>query len=316
MHSALQAFGVHAQHIDVVWRTMLWVCGSMYLLVMAFLILAIWRRRRNGEPIELQPDHSRVRRMSIALGGWIGLMTLGLFGLALTSFLTDRALVHAADTPQVTLKITAHQWWWQVEYTDPDPSRQLRTANEIHLPAGEPVHLELASDDVIHSFWIPNLHGKRDMIPGRPAQFRLQPLRAGLYRGQCAEFCGLQHAHMALDVVVESRQDFDAWYERQLANPPPAAEARAARGQQLFMSSACNLCHAIAGTDSNASVGPDLSHFAARRSIAAGTLPNDPDNLRRWLENPQRVKPGNHMPVVSLGREDLDALVAYLDTLR
>src|SRR4030095_9791722 len=242
MHSALQAFGVHAQHIDVVWRTMLWVCGFMYLLVMAFLILAIWRRRRNGEPIELQPDHSRVRRMSIALGGWIGLMTIGLFWLALTSFLTDRALVHAADTPRVTLKITAHQWWWQVEYTDPDPSRQLRTANEIHLPAGEPVHLELASDDVIHSFWIANLHGKRHMIPGRTAQFRLQPPRTCVYRGQCAEFCGLQHAHMALDVVVESRQDFDAWYERQLANPPPAVEARAARGQELFMTSACNLC--------------------------------------------------------------------------
>ena len=316
MHSALQAFGVHAQHIDVVWRTMLWVCGVMYLLVMAFLILAIWRRRRDEELVELQPDHSRVRRMSIVLGGWIGLMTLGLFGLALTSFLTDRALVHAADTPQVTLKITAHQWWWQVEYTDPDPSRQLRTANEIHLPAGEPVHLELTSDDVIHSFWVPNLHGKRDMIPGRPAQFRLQPLRTGVYRGQCAEFCGLQHAHMALEVVVESRRDFDAWYERQLANPPPVAEGRAARGQQVFMTSACSLCHAIAGTDASASLGPDLSHFASRPTIAAGTLPNDRDHLRQWLENPQRVKPGNHMPVVSLGREDLDALVAYLDTLR
>jgi cytochrome c oxidase subunit II len=316
MHSALQAFGVHAQHIDVVWRAMLWTCGFMYLLVMAFLILAIWRRRRNGDCVEFQSDHPQIRRMSIALGGWIGLMTIGLFGLALTSFLTDRALVHAADTPQVTLKITAHQWWWQVEYTDPDPSRQLRTANEIHLPAGEPVHLELVSDDVIHSFWVPNLHGKRDMIPGRPAQFRLQPLRTGFYRGQCAEFCGLQHAHMALDVVVESRRDFDAWYERQLASPPPVSEGPAARGQQVFMSSACNLCHAIAGTDASASLGPDLSHFASRFTIAAGTLPNDRDHLRQWLENPQRVKPGNHMPVVSLGRDDLDALVAYLETLR
>jgi cytochrome c oxidase subunit II len=315
MHSALQPLGLHAQHIDIVWRTMLWVCGVMYLLVMAFLIFAIWRQRR-GHSIEQQPDSPQERRMSIALGGWIALMTIGLFGLALTSFLTDRALVHAADTPQVTLKITAHQWWWEIEYTDPDPSRRVRTANEIHLPAGESVHLELAADDVIHSFWVPNLHGKRDMIPGRPAQFRLQPLRAGIYRGQCAEFCGLQHAHMALDVVVESRQDFDGWYERQLATPLPVSEAKAVRGQELFMTSACNLCHAIAGTDASASFGPDLSHFASRRSIAAGTLPNDPGNLRRWLENPQRVKPGNRMPVVSLGRDDIDALVAYLGTLQ
>jgi cytochrome c oxidase subunit 2 len=316
MHSALQPFGLHAQDIDVVWHTMLWVCGFMYLLVMAFLIFAIRRRRRDSDYVEPRADSPQLRRMSIALGGWIGLMTIGLFGLALTSFLTDRALVHAADTPQVTLKITARQWWWQVEYTDPEPSRRLRTANEIHLPAGEPVHLELASDDVIHSFWVPNLHGKRDMIPGRPAQFRLEPLRVGLYRGQCAEFCGLQHAHMAIDVIVESRRDFDAWYERQLANSPPVSEPRAARGQAVFMTSACNLCHTIAGTDASASLGPDLSHFASRRTIAAGTLPNDPDNLRRWLENPQRVKPGNRMPVVSLARDDIDALVAYLGTLR
>jgi cytochrome c oxidase subunit 2 len=254
--------------------------------------------------------------MSIVLGGWIGLMVLGLFGLALTSFLTDRAVVHAAAEPQVSLKITAHQWWWQIEYTDPDPSRRVRTANEIHLPVGAQVHAELASDDVIHSFWVPNLHGKRDLIPGRPAEFRLQPLQVGRYRGQCAEFCGLQHAHMALEIVVESQQDFDTWYEQQLASPPPASEPRAARGQQVFLTSACNVCHAIAGTDAAANYGPDLSHIASRRTLAAGTLPNDPEHLRRWLENPQRVKPGNRMPIVSLGHDDLDALVAYLGTLR
>jgi cytochrome c oxidase subunit 2 len=319
MHSALQALGVHAQHIDLVWRTMLWICGLMYLLVIAFLIHAI-RRRRDSQSVaprvELQSDSPQVRRMSIVLGGWIGLMTLGLFALALTSFLTDRALVHAAAEPQVSLKITAHQWWWQIEYTDPDPSRHVRTANEIHLPVGAQVHAELASDDVIHSFWVPNLHGKRDLIPGRPAEFRLQPLQPGRYRGQCAEFCGLQHAHMALEIVVESQQDYAAWYEQQLATPPAVSEARAARGQQVFFTSACNLCHAIAGTDAAANYGPDLSHVASRRMLAAGTLPNDSEHLRRWLENPQRVKPGNRMPVVSLGPDDLDALVAYLGTLR
>ncbi|HKQ12816.1 MAG TPA: cytochrome c oxidase subunit II [Steroidobacteraceae bacterium] len=305
----LQALGVHAQHIELVWHTMLWVCGFMYLLVIAFLIHAIWRRRGDS-------DAEAPRRMSVALAGWIGLMVLGLFGLTLTSFLTDRALVHAASEPQVTLKITGYQWWWEIEYTNPDPSRQVRTANEIHLPVGAQVLAELGSNDVIHSLWVPSLNGKRDLIPGRPTEISLQPLRIGRYRGQCAEFCGLQHAKMALEVVVESQQDYDAWYERQLAAAPPASEARAARGQQVFFNTACNLCHAIAGTDAAATVGPDLSHVASRRMLAAGALPNDPEHLRRWLQNPQREKPGNHMPIVSLGRDDLDALIAYLGTLQ
>jgi cytochrome c oxidase subunit II len=308
MHSALQALGVHAQHISVVWNAMLWVCGFMYLIVIAFLVHALWRRRtgRSDTP----------RGMSIALGSWIALMILGLFGLALTSFLTDRALVQAASEPAVTLKVTAHQWWWQIEYTDPEPSRLVRTANEIHLPVGAPALLELVADDVIHSFWVPNLHGKQDMIPGRTNEIRLQPLQIGRYRGQCAEFCGLQHAHMAIDVIVESQQDFNAWYERQLASAPPPSDARAMHGQQVFFTSACNMCHAIAGTDANGTVGPDLSHVASRLTLAAGTLPNDPGHMRRWLENPQRVKPGNRMPVVSLAAGDYDALVAYLGTLQ
>jgi cytochrome c oxidase subunit 2 len=310
MHSTLQALGVHAQHIDVVWRTMLWVCGFMYLLTIAFLLHALWRRRASTT------ESSSVRRMSIALGGWFGLMLVGLFGLALTSFLTDRALVHAAAEPQVSLKITGYQWWWAVEYTDPDPSRHVRTANEIHLPVGAQVHAQLASNDVIHSFWVPNLNGKRDLIPGRSAEIRLQPLQIGRYRGQCAEFCGVQHAKMALEVVVESQQDYDAWYERQLATAAAVSEPRAARGQQVFFDSACNICHTISGTDAAATVGPDLTHVASRRTLAAGTLPNDPEHLRRWLENPQREKPGNRMPVVSLAKDDLDALVAYLGTLQ
>jgi cytochrome c oxidase subunit 2 len=276
--------------------------------VLAFLVHALWRRRtgRSDTP----------RGMSIALGSWIALMILGLFGLALTSFLTDRALVQAASEPAVTLKVTAHQWWWQIEYTDPEPSRLVRTANEIHLPVGAPALLELVADDVIHSFWVPNLHGKQDMIPGRTNEIRLQPLQIGRYRGQCAEFCGLQHAHMAIDVIVESQQDFNAWYERQLASAPPPSDARAMHGQQVFFTSACNMCHAIAGTDANGTVGPDLSHVASRLTLAAGTLPNDPGHMRRWLENPQRVKPGNRMPVVSLAAGDYDALVAYLGTLQ
>jgi len=154
------------------------------------------------------------------------------------------------------------------------------------------------------------------MIPGRSTEIRLQPRQIGTYRGQCAEFCGLQHAHMAFNVVVESQQDFRAWQERQLAPAAGPSDPQMRRGHEVFFSTACNLCHAIAGTDASASVGPDLTHVASRKTLAAGTLPNTPDNMRKWLADPQGLKPGNHMPTVPLPPQDLDALVAYLGSLQ
>jgi cytochrome c oxidase subunit II len=192
----------------------------------------------------------------------------------------------------------------------------VRTANEIHLPVNAQVHVALASRDVIHSFWVPSLHGKRDLIPGRPAQIQLQPREVGRFRGQCAEFCGVQHAKMALEVVVESPSDYAAWYERQLSSARTPASPAQMRGQQVFMASACNLCHAISGTDASATTGPDLSHFGSRRMLAAGTLANDPQRLSEWLADPQHVKVGNRMPRVDLSDEDREALVAYLVSLQ
>jgi cytochrome c oxidase subunit II len=309
LHSAVQPLGVHAQSIDTMWQVMLWTCGIMYLLVFGFLVLALLRK--SAARTDTVP-----RTLTVALVGWAGLITLGLFGLTLASFMTDRALVRAAVEPQVSLRVTAHQWWWEIEYTDPDPSRRVRTANEIHLPVDAQVHISLSSNDVIHSFWVPNLHGKRDLIPGRDSEIRLQPLRTGVFLGQCAEFCGVQHAHMAIEMIVESPDAYRAWYEQQLASAPAPSDALKARGQQLFVSTACSLCHAIAGTEASATTGPDLTHVGSRRSLAAGTLPNSPDNLRRWIENPQRIKPGNHMPTAPLSPADLDALTAYLESLR
>jgi cytochrome c oxidase subunit 2 len=192
----------------------------------------------------------------------------------------------------------------------------VRTANEIHLPAGAPVHLELTSDDVIHSFWVPNLHGKRDMIPGRSAQFRLQPLRAGLYRGQCAEFCGAQHAHMAFLVVAEAPDRYAAWAagQRQAAAPP--ADSSLQRGQQLFLSGTCVMCHNVGGTDASARHAPDLTHVGSRQTIAAGTLPNTPEALAQWITDPQRFKPGANMPSHAYSPEDLQAMVAWLGSLK
>lgn len=307
LHSALHPLGVHAQAIHALWQIMLWVCGLMYVLVLGFLVFALLRRAQtvNG-----------TRALSRALIGWGGLITLGLFGLTLASFLTDCVLVRAAEEPNISLQITAHQWWWEIEYADADPSRRIRTANEIHLPINAQVHIALSSSDVIHSFWVPNLHGKRDLIPGRNSEMRLQPLQVGIFRGQCAEFCGAQHAHMALEVIVEPEGEFRIWYERQLATAAPPHDARASQGRQLFETGACSLCHAIAGTEASATTGPDLTHVGTRRFLAAGALANSPENLRRWIENPQRIKPGNHMPVVPLSAAELDALTAYLEGLQ
>jgi cytochrome c oxidase subunit 2 len=305
LHSALQPLGAHAQAIDVMWHTMLWVCGLMYVLVLGFLLVALLRK-----------PALRPRALAAGLVGWGVLIALGLFGLTLASFMTDRAVVRAASEPDVTLLITGHQWWWEIEYTDPDPSRRVRTANEIHLPVGARVHIALSSNDVIHSFWPPNLHGKRDLIPGRYSEIRLQPLQAGAYWAPCAEFCGVQHAKMALEVIVEPASEYQAWYEQQLAIATVPTDARTSQGQQVFRNSGCGLCHAIAGTEASASNAPDLTHVASRRFIAAGALRNSPENLLRWIENPQRIKPGNHMPIVPLADADRQALVGYLESLR
>jgi cytochrome c oxidase subunit II len=314
LHSVLEPLGVHAQHIDVVWNAMLWVCGVMYVIVLGFFALALLRHRRARA--DAANETRQARGLSVSLAVWTGLVILGLFGLTLTSFLTDRALVRAAPEAQVSLKITAHQWWWDVEYVNADPSQRFHTANEIHLPVNAQVHIELTSNDVIHSFWAPNLHGKQDLIPGRPSEIRLRPTQSGVYRAQCAEYCGYQHAHMALDVIVESEAEFQRWRERQLAVGTQPEDAQAESGLRVFMDSACNLCHAISGTPAFGQVGPDLSHVASRRTLAAGALANNRDNLRKWLADPQAIKPGNRMPIVSLNDEQLDALTAYLSGLQ
>ena len=315
MHSIGEAMGSHAQHIDKLWHAMVWVCGFMFLLVLGFLLLALFRRgqrRDSKDPTQANEE----RGLSLTLMSWIGLIVVGLFGLTLFSYFTDRALVQAAAQPQVQIKITAHQWWWEIEYIDGDPSRQVRTANELHLPVSTPVKVSLESRDVIHSFWVPSLHGKQDMIPGRDNDIELLPQHEGVFRGICAEFCGLQHSKMHLDVIVESREAYAAWYERQLQSAPQPTDALAQRGHGVFMATACNLCHTISGTEAAATTGPDLSHVASRRSIASGALQNHRDNMRTWLANPQAIKPGSHMPTVPLSAEQLDALTAYLGTLQ
>jgi cytochrome c oxidase subunit II len=305
--SILPSAGAHTEAFNTLFIVFIIVCGIMYALVIGFLTLAIIRRRREGSEDQMTP----------VLKAWVGLITVGLIGLAFASWLTDRAMAgYAARPDPVRIRLTANQWWWSVEYFGSYPGETVRTANELHLPAGRPVHIELASNDVIHSFWIPNLAGKQDLIPGRKIDIALLPRRQGSYRGECAEFCGAQHAHMALDVTVETQEAFLDWWRRQLAAAPAPRTPLQQAGMNYVISRECSVCHAITGTPINARAGPDLTHVAGRKSIAAGTLKMNRGNLYAWIADPQGVKPGNRMPYVGLEPRELDAVVGYLETLK
>jgi cytochrome c oxidase subunit II len=309
VQSALAPAGDQALAIGRVWDLMLWICTAMYLLVLLAVGWALLRRRREGAPMVGE------RTLSMALVAFV-VLTVGLLtAMTAASYVTDRRLHARVDDP-VEIRITAKQWWWQVQYLDADPSKQFTTANELHLPVDRPARIELRTSDVIHSLWVPVLNGKEDMIPGHANTIVMTPRRIGRYRGQCAEFCGLQHAKMALDVQVDSASAFDSWRRHQLqpAAAPTTATARA--GQQLFTATACASCHAITGTTAGSLAGPDLTHMASRHTLAAGALPLNRGTLQAWIIDPQLHKPGNHMPAVPLQPRQLADLTDYLMGLR
>jgi cytochrome c oxidase subunit 2 len=315
--NALDYASDQARAIGDVWQLMLVVCGVMYLLMMALLAWAIWQARKrlpDGPPSTHAPAVDRALRR--LLTGWTVLIVVGLFVLAGGSFLVDRRLARGENPHALQVRITASEWWWQVEYLDPDPSRITVTANELHLPVDRATRIELRSNDVIHSFWVPNLNGKTDLIPGRSNFQTITPRRTGRWRGQCAEFCGLEHARMALDVSVDDAAAFDRWRSAQLAPAPAPQSAHQQQGQQVFLASTCASCHAIAGTDAAGRIGPDLTHLASRRTLAAGALPMSPGALADWIRDPHAEKPGTNMPATDLPPDQLAALVDYLMSLR
>jgi cytochrome c oxidase subunit 2 len=215
------------------------------------------------------------------------------------------------------IKITGHQWWWEVKYeNEAEPGKTMMTANELHVPIGRAVRLELTSSDVIHSFWVPNMHGKKDLVPGHPTEMWLRATSPGRFRGQCAEFCGLQHAHMRLTFVAEVPEQFDRWMQTQSAEPPMPVRPDAAHGREVFFATQCMMCHAISGTNARATVGPDLTHVGSREMLAAGAIPNTRGYLAGWIANPQNIKPGVRMPPSELAADDLNALVEYLESLK
>jgi cytochrome c oxidase subunit II len=323
--SALDPAGPQAARIGHLWWLLLWVTTAVFLLVLAALAAALVSRRRgpgdraaHTAPI-VHPEPAGERRRFRAVAAAAGATVLILFGLLVASVATGReiASLHTGPgEPTLTLDVVGHQWWWEVEYQDRDPSRAFVTANEIHLPVGRPVLIKAASRDVIHSLWIPNLHGKRDLIPGRTNALWLEADRPGIYRGQCAEFCGYQHAHMALDVIAEPADRFAAWVEAQRQPAAAPASALAQRGRAVFQALPCPLCHTVSGTGANGMNGPDLTHLASRRTIAAGALPNTRGALAGWILDPASAKPGTKMPATRLDPDDLEALLAYLESLQ
>jgi cytochrome c oxidase subunit 2 len=239
-----------------------------------------------------------------------------LVGTLVYSVNTGEALASLPSEKALRITITGHQWWWEAEYMDPVSGNQVTTANEIHIPVGEPVQIIGTSPDVIHSFWVPNLTGKKDLIPGHTTALWLQADKAGIYRGQCAEFCGHQHAKMAVLVLAEPRSHFNAWYNSQLQPAAPPSDSMSQAGEKIYRSKGCPLCHTIGGTRAFGRIGPPLTHIASSYTLAAGTLKNTRGNLAGWIVDPQKIKPGVRMPPNDLSGTELQALLSYLETLK
>ena len=315
MHSAMVTAGPRAHQIAELMTLFTAIGGVVYLIVIAVLVWALLRRRARARFDSEAAREAADRKAYRVIAAATGLTVLVLITLGLSDFFVQRSLFTPPKDPLRVL-VTGHQYWWEIEYDDPQPSERLRTANELHIPTGRPVELVLTSRDVIHSFWLPSITGKKDLIPGHTNTEVLIAQKPGLYTGQCAEFCGLQHAKMRLVLHADSPADFEQWRQRQLRPGREPATDEERRGRSVFTSASCVLCHSVQGTDASATVGPDLTHLASRGMIAAGTLPNTPGNLAAWIMAPQRLKPGVQMPATALPPDDLGALTRYLASLQ
>jgi cytochrome c oxidase subunit 2 len=329
--SSLDPAGPQAARILALHDSFVGICAAVFAAVVlasvAALVAGIRRSRREGDAAQVfmgpgapKPgDVVLVARERVAgryiVAAMVATVVLLLIMLV-ASVSTGRALSASDREPALLIEVTGHQWWWDLRYIDPDPSKIVQSANELHLPVGRPVRLRLRSSDVIHSLWIPKLNGKTDLIPGEDRFTTVQADAPGVYRGQCAEFCGYQHAHMGLRVVAELPAQFDAWREAQqrTAHVPEGDEQ--ARGLQVFQKASCPLCHSIRGTSAFANRGPDLTHVASRVNLAADTIPNERGHLAAWITDPQSIKPGTMMPPNRFEPADLQALLAYVEALR
>lgn len=300
IQSMLHPAGPAAERIAELWWVLFVTLGVIFAVVMLLLWIALRKKRS---------EHAFLGNRFVLFSGVV-FPTLVVVGFLLYSLTTSLAL--RLPPTRLTVEVIGHQWWWEVRYPDHD----IITANMIHIPAGEPVRVRLRSADVIHSFWVPNLNGKMDMLPDHTTNFWIASDKTGVFRGQCAEYCGLQHALMAFSVKVMEPAEFELWLEKART---PAAEADTpgeTRGKEVFFEAKCSSCHAIKGTEAAARIGPDLTHLADRLTLGAGTVPNTRGNLAGWVANPQALKPGVLMPPSYIPPEDFHALLDYLVSLK
>ncbi|HEY7709298.1 MAG TPA: cytochrome c oxidase subunit II [Candidatus Entotheonella sp.] len=308
--STLDPQGPVAQMQHRVFMVSVMVCTAVFLLTAGLLVYAVWRFRARPGRIEatLRPAHGNPK-LEAAL---IAVVTLLLLTIAVPNI---RVLFAASEPPDIEnalrVEVVGKQWWWQFSY----PSFEVETANELHIPVGRTVIAQLRTEDVMHSFWVPKLAGKMDLIPNKINYLWFRADAPGVYYGQCAEFCGSSHANMRLRVIVHPEDAFASWIQAQQAAAEAPTEALAQEGAQVFQQR-CTVCHAVAGTPANGKTGPNLTHFGSRQTLAAGLLPNSPPNVARWLQNPQAVKPGSRMPNLGLSEAEVQALTAYLQQLK
>jgi cytochrome c oxidase subunit 2 len=309
--SVLHPAGPAAERIAALWWLMLAAAVIVLLLVLWVLLRAFTHRGERSELHRHGSGDAETTRWVVA--GGVGLPLLVLTPLFLFTLHTLGALSPPARGA-LEIVVTGRQWWWDVEYMGGEAAEPLRTANEIHIPVGQPVRVRLRAADVIHSFWAPALQGKLDLIPGRENLTWIQADSAGVYRGACAEYCGLQHARMGLLIVAQPPDEFERWRTAQ-AQPAAGSTDTVAAGRGVFMRAGCPLCHTVRGTEARGRTGPDLTHLASRRTLAAAALPNTPGHLSGWIANPQALKRGTRMPRVPLESDELHALVGWLRTL-
>ncbi|MGH2757718.1 MAG: cytochrome c oxidase subunit II [Actinomycetota bacterium] len=302
--SVLDPAGPGARRIEGLWWLMFWISAVVFVVTVAMIGYAVFQARRNKP----QPEARWAEGFVVVAGAIVpSLILAGVFVLSLRD---TSALSSGAQRPDLVVEVTAHDWWWEVVYEDDGVIAT--TANEIHIPAGRRVELRLESVDVIHSLWVPRLQAKTDMTPGKTTRMWLEADEPGTYRGQCAEFCGLQHANMIFFVIAEEPTEFEEWLEEQTRD----AVVSGTDGEEVFLSSTCVGCHTIRGTSADSSFGPDLTHLASRTTIASGVLANNRTNLTRWIVDPQGVKPGAAMPPTELSSDELITLLDYLESLR
>ncbi len=304
--------GPAAEQIGDLFWAMTILGAIVFVAFCLALVYALRHRRRPVEPPTPEVDR-RSTRMILLWGGVIPALIL--VPLFIWTVQTLDALDPRSRSPDLVVDLVGKQWWWEVRYRDSVPGRVFVTANELHVPVGKRVELRLTATDVIHSFWVPELHGKTDLIPGRENVTWIQADRPGVYSGRCAEYCGMQHAAMGLLVIAQPQEEFDAWAAGQRRTAAEPRDSLTARGREAFLRSGCALCHQVRGTTARSLIGPDLTHLAGRRTLASALLPNTPGHLGGWISNPQALKPGSRMPRVPMSREEFGLIHRYLLSL-